>query len=139
MENNNLEEKEKEVQKDLKKDIAEAQKIEGEIEEKNKKLKDVQADIKKDAEELEEIEKEEHEKIFTIIVNGQEKKWKKKEITFDEVIILAFGSISPNPDIVYTVTYKNAASEPHKGTMVKGDIVKVKDGTIFNATSTDKS
>ena len=84
-------------------------------------------------------ENQEKEKPFHIVVNGQAKTWDKVKINFDEVIILAFGSISSNPNIVYTVTYKNAASEPHKGSMVKGDIIKVKNGTIFNATATDKS
>ena len=139
MENNNLEEKEKEIQKDLNKDITEAQKLEGEIEEKQKKLKEVQSDIKKEVEELEEIEKEEHDKKYEIIVNGQKHIWEKKHITFDEVISLDKELPKPGPTIEFTVTYKNAVAPKHSGTMSKGDIVTVKDGTIFNARYTDKS
>lgn len=84
-------------------------------------------------------ENKDKERPFHIVVNGQAKTWNKEEITFDEVIILAFGKIDPNPNIEYTVTYKNAAGDKLKGTMVKGDIVKIKNGTIFNATATDKS
>ena len=78
------------------------------------------------------------DKPFHIVVNGQAKTWNKEKITFDEVVILAFGSIDPNPNIVYTVTFKNGADRP-RGTMVKGDILKIKNGTVFNATATDKS
>ena len=84
-------------------------------------------------------DKTEKDRPFHIVVNGQAKEWSNVKISFDDVIKLAFGSIPPNPNIVYTVTFKNASSEPPKGTMVKGDGVKVKNGTIFNATATDKS
>lgn len=78
-------------------------------------------------------------KVHTIIVNGREKMWTDKEITFDQVVELAFGSVSPDPNIIYTITYKRGEGNKPEGTMVKGDTVKVKEGMIFNATSTNKS
>ncbi len=78
-------------------------------------------------------------KIITIVVNGREKEWSEKEITFDQVIELAFGSLPSNPNIAYTVTYKRGEGNKPEGTMVKGQSVKVKDGEIFNATATDRS
>jgi hypothetical protein len=80
----------------------------------------------------------ESKKEYTLIVNGREKIWTKKKISFDEVVILAFGEISPDPNIIYTVTYKKGHGH-HGGIMVKGDEVKVKDGMIFNVTQTNKS
>jgi len=75
----------------------------------------------------------------SLIVNGRAKAWDKKTITFEELIILAFGSYDGNPNKVYTVTYDRGPHENPEGTMVKGEQVFVKEKMIFNATATDKS
>lgn len=82
--------------------------------------------------------KDKHQKI-TLIVNGRPKPWAEKTITFEQVVILAFGSYDPNPNKVYTVTYDKGPHENPHGTMDKGDKVCVKDKMIFNVTCTDKS
>ena len=79
------------------------------------------------------------EKVFKIIVNAREFDFQGDEISFDQVIELAFGSVETNPNIAYTVTYKRGHGNKPEGSMVKGDTVKVKEGMIFNATRTDKS
>lgn len=79
------------------------------------------------------------DKEITIIVNSREKSWNKKQISFEEVVILAFGSYSNDENTVYTVTYSKGDESHHEGIMVKGDIVKVKKGMIFNVTQTNKS
>lgn len=78
-------------------------------------------------------------KHLTIIVNGREKLWEEKEISFEQVIILAFGSYQESQNRVFTVTYKGGPDQNQQGTMVKGDKVKVKNKMIFNVTATDKS
>ena len=78
-------------------------------------------------------------KQFTIVVNAREKTFTGREISFNQVVELAFGSVSPNPNVVYTVTYKRGEGNKPEGSMEKGDTVKVKDGMIFNVTQTDKS
>ncbi len=83
-------------------------------------------------------EKESKEKDFTIIVNAKEHLFQEDEISFEEVVKLAFGSISPDPNVAYTVTYKRGHGNK-EGSLSKGDVVKVKDGMIFNATQTNKS
>lgn len=80
-----------------------------------------------------------HDKETTIIVNGREKPWNEKEITFAQVVTLAFGTYVENGSTEYTVTYKRGHSSKPEGSMVKGDSVKVKDKMIFNVTATDKS
>jgi len=82
--------------------------------------------------------KDKHHK-FTLIVNGRPKPWIEKTITFEQVVVLAFGSYDPNPHKVYTVTYDRGPHENPEGSMVKGDKVCVKDKMIFNVTCTDKS
>ena len=74
-----------------------------------------------------------------LIVNGEEKEWNSKEISFEQVVVLAFDSISNNPNICYTVTYKRGPGQNREGSMVKGDVVRVKNKMVFNVTSTDKS
>jgi len=81
----------------------------------------------------------EHDREVTIIVNTREKTWNKKEISYEEVIVLAFDSYSNDENVVYTVTYSKGPDSHHEGSLVKGGSVKVKDGMIFNVTQTNKS
>lgn len=63
----------------------------------------------------------------------------EKKITFDEVIVLAFGAVSQDPNVSYTVTYKKGDNNKPEGIMVKKDEVKVKNGMRFNVTQTNRS
>ena len=74
-----------------------------------------------------------------IIVNTREKKWGKKEISFEEVVVLAFGAYSTDPDVVYTVKYSRGPEHHREGSLVKGHSVKVKWGMVFDVTQTNKS
>jgi hypothetical protein len=78
-------------------------------------------------------------KEFTIYVNSKEKTWTEKKISYDQVVVLAFGSISVDPNVIYTITFKKGDNSKPEGTMVKGDVVKVKNEMRFNATQTNKS
>jgi hypothetical protein len=75
----------------------------------------------------------------TLIVNGIPKSWDKKQISFKEVIILAYGNYIDNPTKVYTVGYEDGPNQNPEGSMTKDASVFVKDKMIFHATSTDKS
>lgn len=83
-------------------------------------------------------EHKEHEKAFTVIVNGQEKKVTKETLLFGAVVALAFNPVPTGPNILFTVTYRNA-EKPREGTLVEGQSVEIKNGTVFNVTQTDKS
>ena len=74
----------------------------------------------------------------TIIVNGREKRVAKEEISFLEVVALAFDT-PPSKETMYTVTYRRGQDDKPEGTLVEGQSVKVKDGMIFNVTATNKS
>ena len=89
--------------------------------------------------ELEHFYSKDKQSKVTLIVNGRPKPWAEKMISFEQVVVLAFGTYDPNPDKVYTVTYDNGPHENPEGTMVRGEKVYVKDKMIFNATATDKS
>lgn len=81
----------------------------------------------------------ENRRDVTIIVNARPKVWNEKEISYKQVIELAFGSYSDDENTVYTVTYSKGEQPHHEGSLVKGGSVKVKEGMIFNVTQTNKS
>ncbi|MEP6676765.1 MAG: multiubiquitin domain-containing protein [Ferruginibacter sp.] len=76
---------------------------------------------------------------ITIIVNGKEKPWDKKQISFAEIITLAFGTYNNTPTMVYTVGYEDGPKQNPEGSMTKDAIVFVKNKMIFHGTATDKS
>jgi len=80
-----------------------------------------------------------HNKDFTIIVNGRQKVVTAKEMSFGEIVALAFDNPPTGTNIVFTVTYRRGEDNKPEGTMVEGETVKIKDGMIFNVTATDKS
>lgn len=84
-------------------------------------------------------DKEKEIKTYTVIVNGRQKEVNQKELTFWEVISLAFDNPAPGPQIFFTVAYRKGEDKKPKGTLVEGDTVKVKDGMVFDVTRTDKS
>ena len=92
-------------------------------------------------ENLQEAKDEEqgHKQDFTIIVNGRQKPVTMKELTFSEIVALAFDNPPTGPNLLFTITYRKGDNNKPEGTLVEGETVKVKDGMIFNVTATDKS
>lgn len=73
-----------------------------------------------------------------IVVNARPKAVSGSEVTFEQIVQLAFPG-SHNPNSVFSITYRKAASTPPEGELGTGGSVKIKQGTIFNVTRTDKS
>ncbi|MEQ8908129.1 MAG: multiubiquitin domain-containing protein [Vicingaceae bacterium] len=82
---------------------------------------------------------EDEPKVKTIVVNAKKHEWPEKEISFKEVVILAFGTFNDNGRTSYTVTYSRGHSSKVQGSLVYNESVKVKHKMIFNVTATDKS
>lgn len=78
-------------------------------------------------------------KDITIIVNGRPKNVPKEELTFDEIITLAFATPPTGPNVVITVTYHRGHGDKPEGTLLPDGSVKVKEGMVFDVTATDKS
>lgn len=79
-------------------------------------------------------------KTITIIVNAEEKVVdKKEELTFDEVVDLAFNPRPAGDQIVYTITYYRGHGHKPEGHLLEGESVRAKDGMVFNVKYTDKS
>jgi len=79
------------------------------------------------------------EGIQSVIVNAREKGWSNDTISFVDVVKLAYGEFSSNPNIIYTVNYKRGVMSKPEGSMVKGEVISVKNKMIFNVTQTNKS
>jgi len=79
-----------------------------------------------------------HGKKITVIVNGREKVVNKEVLSFAEVVALAFDTPAGDTTM-FTVAYRKANQHPESGTLVAGQTVKVKDGTTFNVSATNKS
>lgn len=80
-----------------------------------------------------------HDKNFLIYVNTRDHNWSEKEISFEQVVILAYGAISNDPKVIYTVTYKRGHGNKPEGSMVKGEVVKVKNEMRFNVSESNQS
>jgi hypothetical protein len=80
-----------------------------------------------------------HDKDITIVVNGREKTVTGKELTFAQLVALAFDTPPTGENIVFTITYRRGQGEKPEGSLVEGETVKIKKGMIFNVTATDKS
>ena len=80
------------------------------------------------------------QKTVIIIVNTREKTVEKnKDITFEEVVALAYDGNPPSgPYLEFTVMYRRGHGNKD-GSLVAGQGVKVKDGMVFSVSATDRS
>lgn len=78
-------------------------------------------------------------KKFEITINSRPREVDDKQVTFEQIVQLAF----PGPhetNVVFSITYRHAASMPHAGELGAGGNVEVKKkGTVFNVTRTIQS
>lgn len=82
---------------------------------------------------------EDHPREYEVIVNGRRKVVDQRELSFDVAVRLAFDPPPVGENVVITVTYSRAAGPRPAGTLTEGQTVKIKEGTVFNVTATDKS
>ena len=75
---------------------------------------------------------------ISIIVNGRRKAVKQGELTFAEIIRLAFDKPPAGANVCFTVTYRGGC-ENASGSLVVGDSVEATEGMVINVTATDKS
>ena len=76
---------------------------------------------------------------FEIIVNSRPRTVNDDTVTFEQIVHLAFPG-QHEPNVVFSMTYRHAASTPHAGELGVGGSVDVKKkGTVFNVTRTVQS
>ena len=74
-----------------------------------------------------------------IIVNTRRHPFSGFEISFEQVVRLAFDTSGDDANTVYTVAYTNGGLKKPVGSMVKGDHVKVRCGEEFDVDRTNRS
>lgn len=76
---------------------------------------------------------------FDIIINGTPYRVRKERISFDEIVDLAYPDGNRGALIKFTVNFYKGAGRPVEGKVTKRRKIKIKDGTVFNVTRTDRS
>jgi len=80
-----------------------------------------------------------HDKERTIIVNGRSKTVTEHELSFAQIVALAFDNPPTGDNVMFTITYRRGEGNKPEGTLVEGETVTIKDGMIFNVSATNKS
>lgn len=76
----------------------------------------------------------EEEMPVELILNARPVEWNRKDITYDEIVKLA----DKMADFTYTVCYSRAFGGKN-GSLIKGEMVSVKNGTIINISNTNNA
>jgi hypothetical protein len=76
---------------------------------------------------------------YHIKVNTRPRTVETDELSFNDLVKLAFNPVPTGPNILFTITYRHGPKENPQGNLLEGGSVKLKDGMVFNVTATDKS
>jgi len=79
------------------------------------------------------------ERAYEIIVNTRRKNVTKAKLSFNAVVHLAYDPVPTGPNILFTVMYRHGPRQNPEGDMVEGQIVRLKDGMVFDVKHTDRS
>lgn len=78
-------------------------------------------------------------KAIEIFVNARPHLVADKDVTFEEVVALAFPGQTPGADTEYVVTYTRAQHGNGSGSLAPGQGIRVKKGTSFAVQTTTRS
>jgi hypothetical protein len=75
---------------------------------------------------------------ITIIINGHSATVTQNKLTFEELVALS--GLPAGPDVAFSIIYRRGHGNKPSGSMVQGgEPVKVKEGMVFNVSSTTRS
>lgn len=78
-------------------------------------------------------------KTTTIVVNATQYVVSGKEISYEQVVAIAYNNAPPTgPNVVITVTFSRG-EHGREGTLLPGDQVKLKSRMVFDVSATDRS
>lgn len=80
-----------------------------------------------------------HDHKYNIVVNGRAKVWHSDQISFDQIVTLAYPVPPYGENTLFSVTYRKGHGHKPEGILAAGETVRVKEGMIFDVTATDKS
>lgn len=78
-------------------------------------------------------------KKVTIIVNGDPSVQEKDEISYKEVVTIAFADYPQHPEINYSVKYQRGHGDKPEGILAPGASVRIKDQMSFRVYPTGQS
>lgn len=79
-------------------------------------------------------------KEITVVINVEEKEVEKRDYSFQEIIVLAYGSFDDSQKSYTMITTLNKdKSEKHSREYSFGDEIKMKEGMRINVDSTNRS
>lgn len=79
------------------------------------------------------------DKQVTVIINGTQKTVTKEDLSYDEVVHLAFETPPYGENTLFSVSYVRGHGNKPEGILAPGETLKVKEGMIIDVTATDKS
>lgn len=84
-------------------------------------------------------EKDSGKKKITIFVNGSAEQVEKEEMTYEQIVTLAFPDFPQHPERNYSVKYVRGHGNKPEGILSPGGKVKVKDEMEFTVNPTGQS
>lgn len=72
-----------------------------------------------------------------LIVNGVAQATEKTEVSYDDIIKMAWRT--PEPGVVYTITYRHGKKRSAEGSLNPGEKVETRNGMIFNCVVTGEA
>jgi len=85
------------------------------------------------------IKLENREKNVNIIVNGIQHEVQNDDISYTQVVTIAFPDYIKNPERFFSVTYRRGQGNKPEGILSPDGKVKVKEGTTFSVSDTSNS
>lgn len=95
--------------------------------------------LRKGIEKFTSVPWDEIKKEVTIIVNAQQKVVTVSELSYDALVKLAFDTPPTGGNVLFSVTYRRGQGNKPEGSLSQGEVVKIKEGMIFNVTPTNQS
>lgn len=76
---------------------------------------------------------------ITIVINARVRTVTDKELTFDQLVALAFPTAPTGENVLFTISFRRGHGNKPEGSLLAGETIKIKDGMVFVVSATDKS
>lgn len=76
---------------------------------------------------------------ITIVINARERTITDKELTFEQLVALAFPTAPTGENVLFTISFRRGHGNKPEGSLLAGETVQIKGGMVFVVSATDKS
>ena len=74
-----------------------------------------------------------------VVVNGRRQSLAEAEVSFEELVDIAYPDAPPNSNRMFTVTYRHGPLDRPEGSLAPSQRLRAVHGVVFNVTATNKS